>query len=341
MALPNTLTPINTISKVRGVNQPNLYIQETVSQTWTRVDISLWVWGGNIDGNKGTEHKFTIQNWDNKNHWKLDIKPYVMEKLPKPRVSEDATEYDAHTMSCSIFFGYLYRVYNGNTLVKEMWTNSTNSNNQVWLATWGTELRSNLSVFGSGLQLDLNAEENGIPYYLSKEQIYSRYTFPIDILPNYRFTFPINSSETSITYSEPTSEVDCHQKYWIGFIDRYGLYTLMPLGGKVQATFDKTSEKYMHSNTSQYGDTRDEMSWGNYSEHNIQRQITWNVNTPYFTSKDYEMYSSILYSPFIWLHNRQTGNSVRVRINGTQTLKKREYERLLSYQFQLEEMQKL
>lgn len=341
MALPNTLTPINTITKVRGVNQPNLYIQETVSQTWTRVEVSLWVWNGNLDGDKGTEHKFVIENWNKKNFWNLDIKPYVMEKLPIPIVAEDATEYDAHSINSATFFGYLYRVYNNATLVKEMWTTSPNATNQVWLATWGTELRSNLNVYGAGLEMEWNLEENGIPYYLSREQIYQRYKFPITTIPDYRFVLPITTTLGAMPFGEPIVEYDCYQKYWIGFIDRFGLYTSMPLGGKAQATFDKTSEKYMHSNRSQYGYNRDAMSWGDYSEHNVQRQITWNVNTPYFTQKDYQFYSSILYSPFIWLHNSHTGTSVRVRINGSQTLKKREYERLLSYQFQLEEMQQL
>lgn len=344
MALPTTLSASTAPTPYLAVNQSNVWIKESYHNTWTHAEFNIWIWDGALNGvSRGEEIKLIYQNLSQGQEARFDIKPYILEKLKLPTVPSDASDWDAYTPNRNVWVFYTYRMFNGTTVVQKRYESGDYGwDSYVLIAGWGTHLRPSL-IAGRFQNLDfteiipLQGDKD------EKQEIYDSLTFPTNRIPLF-YTNGFSGVTNTLLYQkfeEYEAEVGCDQGHMIAYIDRFGTLTFMPLGGKVQATFDRSADKYMHSIPKYLSETTLRNSIGDYSEYNVNATVRWTVNTPYFSTKQYHFYQDILFSPFIWLITTKTDHATRVRITGSQTLQQKKYNNLLSFNFELEEMVKL
>lgn len=344
MALPTTLIPSNSSNHYLPINQSQVFISETHNEAWTHCEFNIWIWDGLLNGaNRGEENKIIVQNLSQGREARIDIKPYILEKIKQPTVPIDATDWDSYESNVNVWVYYTYRMFNNSTIVKKRFEQGDFQwDSFIKIAGWGTKIRQSIvsaSTHNLNYTKIMSVEDN----QENKLEIYNGLKFPINRIPLF-YTNGLDSVTNSNQYHkfiEYEAEVECGSTHMIAYINRYGSINYMPLGGKVQATFERSSDKYIHSTSTQRTESFMRNSLGDYSETNVTGSIKWNVNTPYFTTPQYVYFEDILYSPYVWLITTKTDNCTRVRITGQKVLQQKKYNKLLQFDLELEEMVKL
>ena len=310
---------ITSETNIIGASSPYYIIAERTTQDWNSVEVRLYVWQGEVDDKPSTPtnvlKKSKLMTSDKR--LEFEIRDYLIDYL-EPQI--DPFNYQSNFGVSATFFMYEvdYLSTTESIIVRETYLSPLKLATLGWRYSY--ELNPDTLQYVDGAYMangtySLKFADNNEDYKVDVEypQEMSNYMF------SFKKNFPITDSNEAFLITPFTSQPDkivCkNDAYGIAFINKTGVWDILPLTGRTQETTDVSSDTYNRGYRSNFN--YNPQYQNSKMNINTTEKSSFTLNTGALTEQLSAYYEEIMYSPRLILvdYYRQISYPCSIRSN--------------------------